>query len=922
MKITKIEIFGYGHWIDKTVHLQPQLNVISGRNGSGKSTLMSFVLSVLFGFPNLRRKHQRDYDINPENHFGGRLYLTETKYGDVMIERTRKNGKQLLYMKRDNDKDRVQVNDFSDLLNGLSKADYLNYFGFSEADLMDFVWESEEDFAKSLVSLGVSGRQVLSKITPNLQSEAEKIYKPNGKNPVLNQQLDRLAHNNQQINDAKQDEDQYYEYEHQQAEDIDALDALRHEHEMASSEEIQLELAHGQENSLNEYISLDQELQGFDFAENNSEVIQKWRQVSDRIQRLNDERQELQPKTVTNQVDKQSQANEMSQGTEAGVNWISAHPENLDVMYAQSKAYRNHLNQNADVSEELVKKRYEKDQLLKRLGADNDEELPNELPDDEREKWQKEYRKIQNRQALLENESGPYSEDKQALNDLNDEEKQLRKEYNELRASGAPGMSWVVYLGIVFGILGIIILIVALAASGNGLIPVAIAGIALGIIFALIGMSLTQKNKKEYRNDLKAYELDFIDIKDERQQLENAISVAPRPENNDVEAEYQTFEKQLDELAQQYGATESINSKVWLEDNYVTQIDQLNKEISQMELLLDNDSFTDSAKDQWEDYKATLSDNHLSEAAIYHQFENDYLAWREARANKTYQDFAAQESKEKIDRIDEQIKQLEERQRQILEDYDVQNADELEAKADKQQQMLEKQKRFTILANHLDLSLLSYIEADESVDEQLMEKRDEIKALNEEITMRTDRLSQSRSEMKRLANAGQLEELSAQDEALASEALNAAVEWAARKVAIQVFEEATMGETGDANSLVMGQAVRYIHDLTDGRFDKLQYTDSGMTIHTSDDKWLPVEQLSRGEKALMFIALRFAFLNAQLGQIQLPIFIDEAFAHLDDGHLENVYRFLADRGVDNQIILLTTDQPNMDVLAHVAKQEI
>src|SRR5699024_12757195 len=89
-------------------------------NGSGKTTLMSFLLSVMFGLPNTRRKNARNYDTNDNMKYGDRLYLTNTKYGDVMIERTKTNGKQQLTYTI-NEGEKQVTNDVSFLWNDLSK---------------------------------------------------------------------------------------------------------------------------------------------------------------------------------------------------------------------------------------------------------------------------------------------------------------------------------------------------------------------------------------------------------------------------------------------------------------------------------------------------------------------------------------------------------------------------------------------------------------------------------------------------------------------------------------------------------------------------------------------------------------------------------------------------------------------------------
>ncbi|KIL38254.1 hypothetical protein SD70_27665 [Gordoniibacillus kamchatkensis] len=51
MRLTRIQVDGFGALRDASFELEGTLTVVYGRNEAGKSTLMNFVRYVLFGFP-------------------------------------------------------------------------------------------------------------------------------------------------------------------------------------------------------------------------------------------------------------------------------------------------------------------------------------------------------------------------------------------------------------------------------------------------------------------------------------------------------------------------------------------------------------------------------------------------------------------------------------------------------------------------------------------------------------------------------------------------------------------------------------------------------------------------------------------------------------------------------------------------------
>ncbi|HZH58379.1 MAG TPA: AAA family ATPase, partial [Metabacillus sp.] len=52
MKIEELQIYGYGKFENRHIILgKSNFSVIYGENEAGKSTIMSFIHSILFGFP-------------------------------------------------------------------------------------------------------------------------------------------------------------------------------------------------------------------------------------------------------------------------------------------------------------------------------------------------------------------------------------------------------------------------------------------------------------------------------------------------------------------------------------------------------------------------------------------------------------------------------------------------------------------------------------------------------------------------------------------------------------------------------------------------------------------------------------------------------------------------------------------------------
>lgn len=353
MKLQKIEIYGFGNMVDQSYQLGPEMNIFRGDNGSGKTTIMNFILSIMFGFPNLRKKHTRNYDVNDNVIYGGRIYLAETRYGNVILIRTRQANKQQLSMIIE-DGEEIQVNNFNDLWEGLSRDDYLAFFGFDEQELMNFVWEDEDKFSKSLVSLGVSGRQVLTEINPLLTSEADEIFLPNGKKPYLNQHLNSLEGNQERLDEAHKNEQEYFGLKTEQVQNKKELTTLLSKQEVEKEKNMQLQLAGQQSDSIVEHHQLAEELANYHFFDFPDDMELQWRESDNRLQQLEQDYEQLNSEDGT----EDAEGNTISKMTDS-MWWIEDNPNVASQMLSEARAYRDKVHQHGDLNQEIIEKRYE-----------------------------------------------------------------------------------------------------------------------------------------------------------------------------------------------------------------------------------------------------------------------------------------------------------------------------------------------------------------------------------------------------------------------------------------------------------------------------------------------------------------------------------------------------------------------------------
>lgn len=207
MKMKEIYIYGYGKLIDFHFPSVTSLQVIYGENEAGKSTLMSFIHSILFGFPTKQQSELR-YEPKSSGKYGGKLVLETKDYGEVTIERIR--GKAVGDVTVTLANGTVGSDELlSQILNGMDRRMYQSIYSFNIHGIQDVGRMKGEDISRYLLAAGTFGTDTLMNSEQQLQKELDSLFKPNGRKPELNQLLDQLKEKDGELKKGKKQNESY-----------------------------------------------------------------------------------------------------------------------------------------------------------------------------------------------------------------------------------------------------------------------------------------------------------------------------------------------------------------------------------------------------------------------------------------------------------------------------------------------------------------------------------------------------------------------------------------------------------------------------------------------------------------------------------------------------------------------------------------
>ncbi|MFC7784852.1 AAA family ATPase [Rossellomorea sp. GCM10028870] len=206
MKLLELHIYGYGKIENKRFSLK-DLQLFYGENEAGKSTIMSFIHSILFGFPTKQQSLLR-YEPKSSTEYGGKILCQMDGHGTVSIERIK--GKATGDVTVQFEDGRMEGEEtLQQLLGHMDRATYQNIFSFNLEGLQNIQRLKKEDLNRYLFSAGSTGTDLLLQLEQNWQKEREQLFKKSGRKPMINTVLTQLKSLEKQVREGKEKNEQY-----------------------------------------------------------------------------------------------------------------------------------------------------------------------------------------------------------------------------------------------------------------------------------------------------------------------------------------------------------------------------------------------------------------------------------------------------------------------------------------------------------------------------------------------------------------------------------------------------------------------------------------------------------------------------------------------------------------------------------------
>ena len=207
MHIKELHIYGYGKMHDTVIRDLGKLHMFYGENEAGKSTLMSFIHSILFGFPSKNNAENR-YEPKHYSAYGGKIILQTESEGEVAVQRIKGKAAGDVTLTFSDGRTGDET-DLKRILQGLDKRTFQSIFSFDLQGISDIHNLNEKEVSAYLFSAGLVGNDGLLKAEKYLQDEMDKLFKPKGRTQKVNKMLSSIKQSAEKLKGAEAEQGTY-----------------------------------------------------------------------------------------------------------------------------------------------------------------------------------------------------------------------------------------------------------------------------------------------------------------------------------------------------------------------------------------------------------------------------------------------------------------------------------------------------------------------------------------------------------------------------------------------------------------------------------------------------------------------------------------------------------------------------------------
>ncbi|MFC6274555.1 AAA family ATPase [Levilactobacillus tangyuanensis] len=859
MQLKRLTIYGYGKFHDRTFDLTPGLNIMMGPNEAGKSTLTQFITSILFGFPT--KKHpERRYEPLDGSQFGGEILLTQAGV-DYLVRRVDgpRGGKvTLTNLTTDSP---LPAENLERLLSPVDEQLFTQVYSMNEPRLSEVFAASKQALVERLRHVGAVGSDYWLRQAANQEKAADLIYKPLGRNPRLNQQLQEHAELTVKLNKANAAYDTYW--------------TLLQDQQRLRQDQQQQQAALAQQRQASERLAHLASLWP---------TFEQWRQL---------QHMAVQPTTGFSQADL-TELERLTGQVKAATTGNATLQRSLEKAQAQAdlpanfQQYVSVAAQANPLLAQLPKQRQivtEHDQLrqtqqglqqrmavIEQQVANADGTMPRSFPSGVTQNvtsWQAELVKATQKRRRLQQE----------LNQLNEQYRQVQPtSHQRTNPLADKQVGWLAA--------GLIILV------GSLLLPAApfkLAGALLGVAIGYYGVFIVDSATPASR------QLQSItdDIQDTQAQLREGGQRIDQ------------LTSQLDEIGSAYGldnlpveqwgaAQAAIHEWDQLTEQLETVTDQLTNGIDQQAAFQQavGTLFPDLSRRPLSAVLAELSAIDRTRQQL--STRDDELT---SLMNRLKQSQVALQTAERDQQVFLQTRNVRSPQA-FYERYEASR--EAQNKRAQQAALANQlgQEAMTRLQQYADQpSLQQAVQAAQSAQQQHQQALDASTSQLATIAGQIDHLTASGTQAtlrQRLANLETQMQANAQS-------------WLVQQLVSQWIKATLAAASGDRLPQILQRASGFYGKLTSNRYTEIALTDTDLRVRLATGDWREVSQLSRGTAEQLDLAVKLAFAVVMNERVQMPLIIDDGLVNFDANRRRAAIQVLADLSEQLQIILLTAD---------------
>lgn len=976
MKILSIHIYGYGKIIDQKFDLNHDFIQIFGENEAGKSTMMSFIHSVLFGFPK-RSEGEPRREPRLGNAYGGRIKIQfEDEDGPVEIERIKGNraiGDVIVYMPDGTTRTEEWL---TKKLNYIDKATFRSIFSFDVLGLQDINKNlTEKDLQDYLLRAGALGSNKYEDMLNAINKELDKIYKKNGINPELNQQLTEVQAVNEKINQVEVYEERYKDLISEQHKINDSINVKKqaiHTLKQALEDKMKDILYHGEikewkqletkldvdpiefpEKGIERYEALKNHLvNGQKDAELRQKKLEALIREERQIELPDEEEIKLLEEVVKQEPDIKHTRLEINRlNITIEKNEEQIHNLMNDIGWKEEYMDVDDSNIVRENVQSLLSK-YDEVNLLGQFYSKEIDHLKGNMKQLEEEITNLQNTQISDAQMRAKKEVMDLEfelKEKERMYTLIERDYEREKEEREKRNKFQSTL--------IISISGVLIFI--------GLFYfIFMKGFLFGSLFLAIGLLsllLLKIGKKEETDTLKTdYEaevntlkekikeisdthdidFDFFDAKDRNVELKNLISerISNSIKLEDLEETRAISDSTIDQLNLDLSRVkEKLKVPENTENGHINSIIYTVRDIKQLRRLVNKDKtekekleqeishFSEETKEK---IKNIAIEFHIN--SIFYEAKN--LLEKMRKDLSTYKNL-----REQINLFENEVNVITNRNfvaeqeiKKLLQFVDADDEDEYYYYGRKHSEYEENVRRFTELSNKLDeehydqnrrMMLAGYLTADLKDEETRM--RETIDTYQEQMDEEQNALAEVSQEIKHLERDGQLSELHHMFEIEKNQIEEYAMDYMSLSYIKNLIEAHIKAIKDERLPIVVEEARTIFEYITKGRYIDVMYDNNVIKVKHSNGQIFDPTEISQSTKELLYIALRISLIKALKSYYQLPVIIDDAFVHFDEERTKTILNYFR-TNIDDQVLFFTCNLersiPSQDTI--VLKEKI